>query len=99
MTNHSDQSNRAILERLAVQAMNDRGLRANFTTEAKSEAAGVKSPSLDGSGVRDLRSLLWASIDNDDSRDLDQLSVAEALPDDRIKVLWRSPMSMRLSPA
>jgi len=36
--------------------------------------------------LRDLRALLWASIDNDDSRDLDQLSVAEALADGSVKL-------------
>ncbi len=35
---------------------------------------------------KDLRHLLWASIDNDDSLDLDQLTVAEALPDMKVKV-------------
>ncbi|MET0986674.1 MAG: RNB domain-containing ribonuclease, partial [Steroidobacteraceae bacterium] len=35
----------------------------------------------DGAGIRDLRNLLWCSIDNDDSRDLDQLTVAEQLTD------------------
>jgi exoribonuclease-2 len=37
--------------------------------------------------VRDLRRLSWSSIDNDTSRDLDQLEVAERLPDGTIKVM------------
>jgi exoribonuclease-2 len=40
----------------------------------------------DPSGIRDLTDLLWASIDNDGSRDLDQLTVAEALPGDKVKI-------------
>ena len=36
--------------------------------------------------MRDLTDLLWASIDNDDSLDLDQLTVAEALPGDKVKI-------------
>ncbi len=36
---------------------------------------------------KDLRHLLWASIDNDDSLDLDQLTVAETLPDKTVKIL------------
>ena len=40
-----------------------------------------------GPAVRDLRGLLWASIDNDDSQDLDQLSVAEPLADAAVKIL------------
>ncbi len=38
-------------------------------------------------GVRDLRHLPWCSIDNDDSRDLDQLSFGKALPGGAVRIL------------
>ena len=41
----------------------------------------------DGGQVHDRRHLLWASIDNDDSCDLDQLTVAEAMPGNNVKIL------------
>ncbi len=40
----------------------------------------------DSAAIRDLTSLAWASIDNDDSRDLDQLTVAETLPGEKVKI-------------
>jgi len=73
--------------------MLERGLLPDFSAAVRAEldkipaAAGVGSEAVgDPSGVRDLTDLLWASIDNDDSRDLDQLTVAEALPGDANRV-------------
>ena len=69
------------LRAAARQAMIDRGFRPDFGPEVEAEvaalprtAAPVPSP-----GARDLRDLLWSSIDEVESRDLDQLEVAEAL--------------------
>jgi exoribonuclease-2 len=68
------------LHRIAVEAMRSRGLLPAFAPQAlqEAEAARLASPERNGT-IRDLRHLTWFSIDNDDTRDLDQLSVAEPL--------------------
>ncbi|HZI89175.1 MAG TPA: RNB domain-containing ribonuclease, partial [Candidatus Polarisedimenticolia bacterium] len=68
---------RALLLRVARRAMLEKGLEPDFSPQALEEANAVPGPAApDGDSVRDLRELLWCSIDNDDSRDLDQLTVA-----------------------
>jgi VacB/RNase II family 3'-5' exoribonuclease len=72
---------RADLKRIARQAMVDKGLEPDFSRDVLAELAAIRGPApIPASGVRDLRDRLWISIDNDDSRDLDQLSVAEPGP-------------------
>ena len=84
----NDKPHRSILQSIAHQAMLDRGLLPDFSAEALAELGRLQVPAATaGEPVRDLRNLLWASIDNDDSRDLDQLTVAEAMPGDQIKIL------------
>ncbi len=86
--NKNDQNHRAILQSIAHRAMLERGLLPDFSTEALAELGRLQvPPPTNGEQVRDMRSLLWASIDNDDSRDLDQLTVAEAVPGDNIQIL------------
>lgn len=83
-----DRQHRAILAKIARRAMLERGLLPDFSPGALSELDGLKGPATAADdSVRDLRGLLWCSIDNDDSRDLDQLSVSEAMPDGSVKVL------------
>jgi exoribonuclease-2 len=67
--------------------MIERGLEPDFPPEVRREVARIGSPARDGDSVRDLRELLWASIDNDDSRDLDQLTVAAELTGGRARIL------------
>src|SRR5512143_321031 len=83
-----DKQHRSILQKIAHRAMLQRGLLPDFSSEALAELGRIQAPaSAEGEQVRDLRDLLWASIDNDDSRDLDQLTVAEARPGDKVKIL------------
>ncbi len=79
---------RILLQNIAHKAMLARGLLPDFSPEVIAELGRIQAPAkADGGVIRDLRQLLWASIDNDDSADLDQLTVAEALPEDKVKVL------------
>ncbi len=70
--------------------MQQRGFQPDFPPEVPQQLAGLKAhpPQIAAGGdVRDLRSLLWSSIDNDTSRDLDQIEVAERLPNGNVKVM------------
>ena len=76
------------LRRIAHRAMLAHGLQPDFPPAALAQLAAIQQPaSAGGSALRDLRGLLWASIDNDDSQDLDQLSVAEPLAGGAVKIL------------
>src|SRR5438874_2711784 len=60
---------------IARDAMRARGLEPDFSAAAQAQAASaVAAPTADAA-ARDLRALPWSSIDNDDSRDLDQIEV------------------------
>ena len=73
---------------IAREAMRQRGLQPEFPAAAQQEAdALVDAPAAPDAAVRDLRGLLWCSIDNDDSRDLDQLTVAQPEPDGAVRIL------------
>jgi VacB/RNase II family 3'-5' exoribonuclease len=86
MANTDDGQNRSILRRIAHRMMLERGLVPDFPVQALAELDKIHAPATDKS-TRDLRNLIWCSIDNDDSRDLDQLTVAEAMPAGAVKIL------------
>ena len=68
------------LHQIAALAMRSRGLLPAFAPQALKEAEAARHSVPERNGdIRDLRHRTWFSIDNDDTRDLDQLSVAEPL--------------------
>jgi VacB/RNase II family 3'-5' exoribonuclease len=88
MTQAEDRQHRSILRGIARRAMLERGLLPDFPPQALAELDGIRGPAIQAEeSTRDLRHLTWCSIDNDDSRDLDQLTVAEFLPEGTAKIL------------
>jgi VacB/RNase II family 3'-5' exoribonuclease len=88
MTDIDNRPHRSILQRIAHRAMLERGLVPDFPVQALAELDGIHAPATRvEESTRDLRNLLWCSIDNDDSRDLDQLTVAQSMPDGTAKVM------------
>ncbi|MFZ0824063.1 MAG: RNB domain-containing ribonuclease [Terriglobales bacterium] len=78
------------LPAMARQIMLAAGFEPNFPPATQQQLADIAAhpPQLTPSAkVPDLRNLLWSSIDNDTSKDLDQIEVAERLPNGDIKVL------------
>ena len=63
------------------------GFKPDFPAEVMAEVNAVQAAPTGGNACRDLRNLLWSSIDNSDSRDLDQIEWAERMPNGNIRVL------------
>lgn len=79
--------NRDLLQDIAHQAMIDRGMEPEFPPAVEQQLETLTAPAAPEQGLRDLRALLWCSIDNDDSRDLDQLTVAEDLGGGKVRAM------------
>jgi VacB/RNase II family 3'-5' exoribonuclease len=78
------------LQATAKEIMIEHGFEPDFPPEVPAQLAQLRAhpPQLTAAGaVRDLRQLLWSSIDNDTSRDLDQIEVVERLPNGDVKVM------------
>ncbi|HZW96405.1 MAG TPA: RNB domain-containing ribonuclease [Candidatus Eremiobacteraceae bacterium] len=78
------------LQAVAKDIMRQHGFDPDFPPAVQQQLAQLRAhpPAIaPGPNVRDLRKLLWSSIDNDTSRDLDQIEVAEHLPNGDVKIL------------
>src|SRR5205823_5666204 len=73
------------LRNLAREAMVEAGFDPDFPPDVTREVAALPGPAPAGA-LQDLRGLLWSSVDNETSRDLDQVEVAEALPEGDIRL-------------
>ena len=79
------------LVRIANDAMTERGLLPEFSAGVQHQLNKISAQAVDAelakhADMQDLRHFLWCSLDNDDSEDLDQLTVSETLPDGKVKI-------------
>src|SRR6202521_5176134 len=78
------------LQAAARQTMLENGFEPEFPSGVEQQLAQLAAhpPAIvSAENIRDLRDLLWSSIDNDTSRDLDQVEVAQRMPTGETKVL------------
>jgi VacB/RNase II family 3'-5' exoribonuclease len=73
---------RAAARRVATAA----GFEIELAAAAQQQVDEIRGPAPIEPGVKDLRDRPWSSIDNPESRDLDQLEIAESLPDGSIRL-------------
>lgn len=75
------------LTELAKKCMAEKHLLVDYPPQLLQELAAITKPAIpDSPSVRDMRDLLWFSLDNDDSRDLDQLTYAVALNEQESRI-------------
>jgi exoribonuclease-2 len=75
------------LRTAARRIIEENGFDADFGADVTQQLDSIREPASPTLDVRDLRHLLWSSIDNVESRDLDQVEVAELVGDRAIRVL------------
>ena len=71
----------------ARRAVVEAGFEVDLDADAKAQAARISGPAPIDPQVKDLRDRPWSSIDNKESRDLDQIELAERLPDGSIRLV------------
>ncbi|MCX6169989.1 MAG: RNB domain-containing ribonuclease [Ignavibacteriales bacterium] len=88
MTNTDDRQHRSRLKKIARRVMKERGFFPDFSIYAMAELDKIQGPATQPEeSTPVLRNLIWCSIDNDDSRDLDQITFAESLTGGITKIL------------
>src|SRR5215469_18195936 len=77
------------LQATAKEIMQERGFDPDFPAACLAQVASLRNQAAvpASNGIRDMRGLLWSSIDNDTSRDLDQIEVAERGSNGDVKVM------------
>jgi VacB/RNase II family 3'-5' exoribonuclease len=88
MPQNTPNGSQSALKDIARRAMLDNGLQPDFPAAVDAQVRQITAPASAGDAqIRDLRTLLWCSIDNDDSKDLDQLSVADPQAAGAVRIL------------
>jgi VacB/RNase II family 3'-5' exoribonuclease len=86
----NDAASHLDLQAIAREAMIEHGFEPDFPPQVQSQLIQLKNRAQEIRGsdsVRDLRNLLWSSIDNDTSRDLDQIEFVEQFSGDHLKIM------------